>query len=252
VPAGFRLDPHVKVLDEQVVERAKRRGLDALVYAPHFTRLPEIRAKAEQYSDDDLRIFPARELFTGSWQDRRHVLGIGVSDPVPDFLTLEATIDELRRQDAAILVPHPGFLTVSLGREAISHYRDAIDAIEVYNPKHLPRDNRRAQSIARVEDVPAFASSYAHRDATIGEVWTEFEDPIDTVEELSAALNDGVPMTAHHRDGLTHSVRCALEFLHLGYENTWEKLDRVMLQGTEPTHPDHVAYEGRFDDVKVY
>jgi hypothetical protein len=47
-------------------------------------------------------------------------------------------------------------------------------------------------------------------------------------------------------------VRCALEFAHLGYENTWEKFDRVMLQGTEPTHPDHVAYGGAFDDVKVY
>ncbi|PHQ46649.1 metal-dependent phosphoesterase, partial [Halorubrum sp. C3] len=35
-----RVDAHVKVLDDEVVARAKDRGIDALVYAPHFTRLP--------------------------------------------------------------------------------------------------------------------------------------------------------------------------------------------------------------------
>ncbi|PSP39031.1 metal-dependent phosphoesterase, partial [Halobacteriales archaeon QH_7_65_31] len=35
----FRVDPHVKILDERVVRRAKQRGLDAIVYAPHFIRL---------------------------------------------------------------------------------------------------------------------------------------------------------------------------------------------------------------------
>ena len=67
---SFRVDLHVKVLDERVVERAKARGLDALVYAPHFTRLPAIRARAARFSDDDLLVVPAREVFTGSWRDR--------------------------------------------------------------------------------------------------------------------------------------------------------------------------------------
>jgi hypothetical protein len=38
----------------------------------------------------------------------------------------------------------------------------------------------------------------------------------------------------------------------LGYENSWEKVDRLFLSGTEPTHPGHIAYGGRFDDVAVY
>jgi len=62
----FRVDCHVKVLNERVVERAKRAGLDALVYAPHFTRLPEIRERAAAYSDDELLVVPAREVFTGT------------------------------------------------------------------------------------------------------------------------------------------------------------------------------------------
>jgi len=38
----------------------------------------------------------------------------------------------------------------------------------------------------------------------------------------------------------------------LFYENAWRKTDRVLLSGTEPTHPRHIAYDGRFDDVAVY
>ncbi|MFW6320736.1 MAG: PHP domain-containing protein, partial [Halohasta sp.] len=55
---------HTKILTDAVVDRAKRRGLDVLVYAPHFTRLPEIRRRAARYSDDDLLVVPAREIFT--------------------------------------------------------------------------------------------------------------------------------------------------------------------------------------------
>ncbi|WP_225333748.1 PHP domain-containing protein [Halomicrobium urmianum] len=249
---GFRVDVHAKVLDESVVERAKARGLDALVYAPHFTRLPEIRREAERHSDDELRVFPARELFTGSWQHRRHVLAVGLDDPVPDFLTLDATMDELERQGAAVLVPHPEFLTVSLDTGEIKRHRDRIDAVEVYNPKHLLHHNERAKSLSAAFDLPPFASSYAHLRGTVGEAWTTFEESFETVGDLAAALRADAPRRVFHRGGVEHRLRCALEFGHLGYENSWEKIDRLFLQGTEATHPDHVAYQGRFDDVKVY
>ena len=249
---GYAVDLHVKVLDEQVVKRAKDRGLDAIVYAPHFTRLPQIRKRARQFSDDQLTVIPARELFANSWQKRRHVLAVGLKEPVPDFLTLSATMAELRRQEAAVLVPHPGFLSVSLGLEELRHYRDTIDAVEVYNPKHLPHHNRRARKFASETGLPTFTSSYAHLRRTVGEAWVEFERPLEGEQAVTGALRNGDPRRVLHRHGVGHQVRCAMEFAHLGYENTWEKFDRVMLQGTAPTHPDHVAYGGEFDDVKVY
>ena len=250
--AGFAVDLHVKVLDEAVVRRAKARGLDALVYAPHFTRLPDVRERAERFSDDELTVFPARELFTGTWQNRRHVLAVGLDDPVPDFLTLEGTMAELGRQDAAVLVPHPEFLTVSLTESEIRRYRDLIDAVEVYNTKHLPHHNDRAREIARSLGLQTFTSSYAHRRATVGEAWVAFDRPLRDESAFVEALRNREPRRIFHRSGPLHELRCTLEFCHLGYENTWSKFDRVMLQGTEATHPNHVAYDGRFDDVKVY
>ncbi len=249
---AFRVDMHVKVLDDAVVERAKRRGLDAVVYAPHFTRLPDVRDAAERYTDDELLVVPAREVFTGDWRSRKHVLGVGLDEPVPDFVTLEGAMAELERQDAAVLVPHPTFATVSLDADDVARYADVVDAVEVYNPKHLARHNRRARELARDAGTPAFTSSYAHLRRTVGEAWTAFERPLADAEALVVALQDGAPRRAVHRDGLRHRLRCRAEFAHLGWENTWKKLDRVVLSGMEPTHPRHPAYGGRFDDVAVY
>ncbi|EMA51492.1 PHP-associated domain-containing protein [Halococcus thailandensis] len=249
---SFRVDPHVKVLDEHVVRRAKRYGLDALVYAPHFTQLSDIRAKAREYTDDELLVVPGRELFTGSWRNRRHVLALGLDEPIPDFLTLAGTMAELRRQNAVVLVPHPEFLNVSLDRAAIDRYREIVDAVEIYNPKLWAHHNRRARSIAASLSLPTFGSSYAHRKRTVGEVWTAFERAIDGVDDLLTAFREEAPRCVEHRTGAIHRLRRAAEFAHLGYENSVTKFDRLVLSGTEPTHPAQEYYEGRFDDVRVY
>lgn len=250
--ARTRVDMHVKVLDPRVVRRAKARGIDVLVYAPHFTRLPSIRRRARRFSDEDLLVVPAREVFTGSWRERRHVLAVGPTDPVPDFISLAGCLDELARQGAATLVPHPELLTVSLDRAAVLANADAVDAVEGYNAKSLPHQNRRARAVVRETGLPAFASSYAHLRGTVGEAWTEFDRPITSTADLVTALREGAPRRLYRRGGRGHCVRGAVEYAHLGYENTVEKFDRLVLSGREATHPAQPTYGGRFDDVAVY
>ncbi len=247
-----RVDPHVKILNERVVARAKARGLDVLVYAPHFVRLPTIRERAERFSDDDLLVVPAREVFTGSWRNRNHVLAIGLSEPVPDFISLAGALAEFDRQDAAVLVPHPNFLNVSLDRETIAAFAERIHAVETHNFKVPSRQNRHARTLANDVGLPGFGSSYAHLRGSVGEVWTTFERAIDSATDLVDALREQAPRRVLRRSGLAHSVRGLTEFAHLGYENSWGKIDRLFLSGMEPTHPGHVAYENRFDDVREY
>ncbi|ELZ91845.1 hypothetical protein C440_16074 [Haloferax mucosum ATCC BAA-1512] len=243
---------HVKILDEQVVSRAKSRGIDVLVYAPHFVRLPDIRARAERFSDDELLVVPAREVFTGSWHNRKHLLAIGLSDPVPDFISLDGALDEFDRQAAATVVPHPELLTVSLSADDIAGHRERIHGIETYNAKAFSCHNRRGREIAREMALPGFGSSYAHLRGSIGEAWTEFDRDIDSEAALVTALRERADRRVVRRSGLSHTLRGAVEFAHLGYENSWGKIDRLLLSGMEPTHPRHIAYDGRFDDVSVY
>lgn len=247
-----RVDAHVKLLDDAVVARAKERGIDALVYAPHFTRLPTIRERAARYADDDLLVVPAREVFTGDWGNRRHLLALGLTDPVPDYITFEAAMAEFERQDATVLVPHPGFATVSLTRPEIAAHADRLDGIETYNAKLLPHQNARAQRIAAATSIPGFGSSYAHLRGSIGEAWTEFDGELPTEDAIVSAFADGRERSVIHRGGLGHRLRGLVEFAHLAYENTWVKADRLFLSGAEPTLPSNVVYEGRFDDVSVY
>ena len=249
---GTHVDPHVKLLNERVVARAKARGLDALVYAPHFTRLPEIRARADRFSDDDLLVVPAREVFTGTWRTRQHVLAVGLSDPVPDFISLSGALAEFDRQNAAVLVPHPGFLNVSLDSAAVARHADAIDAVETHNFKTSPGQNRRARALAAETGVPTFGSSYAHLSGSVGEVWTAFDRALGSESDLVAALRTAAPRRVFRRGGVVHTLRGVAEFAHLGYENSWGKVDRLFLSGTEPTHPGNVAYGGRFEDVREY
>jgi predicted metal-dependent phosphoesterase TrpH len=243
---------HVKILDERVVSLAKARGIDVLVYAPHFTRLPDVRARAARFSDEELLVVPAREVFTGTWRDRRHLLAVGLTDPVPDFVTFRAALDEFDRQGAAVLVPHPEMLNVGCDRADVAADADLIDAVETYNAKCLPHQNRTAQAVARETGLPAFGSSYAHLRRTVGEAWTTFDSVVASVTDLVDALRSGSPRRVARRGGLGHRLRGLAEFAHLGYENSWGKLDRLFLSGTEPTHPDNVAYRGRFDDVTAY
>ena len=249
-----RIDPHVKVCSEPIVDRAGDNGLDALVYAPHFTRFPEIETVAASLDSTRCRVLPGREVFTGDWRNRRHVLAIGLSDPVPDFITLDAAMEEFRRQDATVIVPHPEFYTVGMAESEIRTYLDVIDAIEVVNPKHRRRHDRRAKQLADELDLPAVGSSYAHLPWTVGDVWTELDRSPSEPSAILRAIGtrgDGDRRVCR-RTGTGPRLRATAEFAHLGWENSWKKVDRVLLSGLEATHPDHPVYEGRFDDVAVY
>lgn len=243
---------HVKRLDERVAARAKARGIDVLVYAPHFTRLPGILETAERFTDPELLVVPAREVFTGDWRHRRHLLAVGLDEPVPDFITFEGALAEFERQDAAVLVPHPELLNVSLTRSEMATYRERFHAGETYNAKCLPHQNRRAREAVGDVGLPGFGSSYAHLRGTVGEAWTTFDADVRDEADLVELLRTGADRTVVHRGGLDHRLRGLVEYAHLGFENTWGKLDRLFLSGTEPTHPGHIAYDGRFDDVAVY
>lgn len=247
-----RVDLHVKILDDEVVRRAKRAGIDVLVYAPHFTHLSDIRERAERYTDDDLLVVPARECFADRWNRRRHVLVIDPSDPIPDFLTFEATMAELDRRNETLLVPHPEFLTMSLSAEDVREYADSFDAIEVFCTKNWWFQTERMKAIASGLDLPTYVSSYSHLPFTIGEAWVEYESVIESAEDLTRAIETGVDSRCYRKDGLRHLLKRRVEFVHLFKENTWDKFSRVVLEDREPTNPDDPRYDGRFSDDVAY
>lgn len=240
------VDPHVKVLDERVRRLAIQRGLDAIVYAPHYTAWPSIVERAERFTDDRLMVVPAREVFTGTWRDRKHVLAIGLSQPVPDFLSLETTLSVLAEQDAAVVAPHPGYLTMSLSPGDVEVHRDVFDAVEVYNPKFLPWHEHRARRLAERLDLSPVASSYAHLRGSVGAAAVQLERSVSAPRDVVDALRNGAISDVEIPAGTTHWRRSAPELAHLAWENTGARIRRSVARGAVATHPSAPVYEGRF------
>lgn len=243
--SGVVVDTHVKVLDERVRRLAIRRGIDAIVYAPHYTPWPTIVEQAAAVSDERLTVVPGRELFTGGWRNRTHVLALDLSAPIPDFLPLETTMDELDRQDACVLAPHPTYLTMSLSPDQLRRHRDQIDAIEVYNPKMLRHHHRRAGRLADRLDRPVLASSYAHLRGTVGVAGTRFEVDSATAGSIISAIRAGDIGGIEVPDPPQRWFRSASELAHLVWENTAKRVRRRGA-GKPATHPTADVYGGRF------
>lgn len=241
------VDPHVKVLDETVREIAIDRNLDALVYAPHFTPWPTIVERARRYSSEDLVVVPGREIFTGRWNNRKHVLALDLSMPVPDFIGLPEAIAELRRQEAYVIVPHPAYLTISLTSSDLDRFRSDIDAVEVYNPKFLPWHGPRAVRLADRIDRPAVVSSYAHLRRTVGVAAIEVSGPIDTMDDFVRTLRTEGVSGHRYRSGPSALPWSVPEVGHLLWENSGKKFARIARTGKPATHYSNPMYEGRFD-----
>lgn len=248
-----RVDPHIKILSEDVVDRAKDNDIDVLVYAPHFKDLNTIRRECKKFSCDDITIIPGRELFTGHWSNRNHILAIGLSTPIPDFIPLKDAILEIKKQDAALLIPHPEFLTVGLSEENISFYQEHIDCIEVYNPKYWTKHSNISEKISTRKNIKPFCSSYAHIKYTIGESHMKYTSNIHTESDLVEALKNDHDYSLYKKNDMRHKFISKTEFFHnLLYEDTWEKFQRVCLSGIEKTHPKQGYYDSRFNDLCIY
>lgn len=248
--AVTRVDVQVTVLDERVAARATARGLDALVYAPPFTRLATVERRAARFDGGDLTVIPGREVVVGPPGARRRLLAVGLASPVPDFLTLNGAVSELDRQGAAILAISPG-AAGGLSRAEIDAHAPEIDAVQTYNASLSPRRNRAAGRIAAASGHPGFGASGARRRGTVGEAWTAFDRPIAGTADLVAAFREGAPRRTMRRRGLAHRARAAAEYGHRLYDRTWRRLERAYLSAMVPTHPDSVAYGGRFDEYKA-
>lgn len=245
--ATSRVDPHVKILDDRVYHRAIELNLDAIVYAPHFTPWPEIVERAEYYTDEQLTVVPGREIFTGTWRRRKHVLALGLDEPIPDFISLESAMDALREQDACVIIPHPGYLTMSLPAEDVQTYREVIDAVEVFNPRFLPWHAPRARSIATNVQRTPIVSSYAHLVSTVGVASVTLDRSVSSPDAVIDSIRAGAiselevpPWGRRWRHG-------AGELADLVHENTIAKLRRVRGSDIEATHPEAPLYNGRFD-----
>jgi len=75
--------------------------------------------------------------------------------------------------------------------ETILEFKNDFAAIEAYSVNMNDTDSRNAVSLAGKTGLPTVGCSDSHHPGTAGLNYTEFEDDINSVEELVAALKSG-------------------------------------------------------------
>ncbi|WP_152040370.1 PHP domain-containing protein [Salinigranum salinum] len=180
---------------EDLLERARAAGLDALAVTDH----DEIDASLQAASvapEYDLVGIPGMEISSAAG----HVLALGVEELVPAGLSFDETLDRIREAGGIAVVPHP-FQTSRHGvaRHVSRDQLASADAIEVYNSRLLTGlANRKAESFATERGLPMTAGSDAHIAEMVARAVTE----VGTDDRSSSAILDAVS------EGRTSVVGC--------------------------------------------
>jgi hypothetical protein len=170
---------------EVLLSEARSRGLGAIAVTDHneISGALEARAKAE-----GIKVIVAEEVKTGG---QGEVIGLFIEEKIPRGLTLQETIDEIKRQGGLVYVPHPFDRMHSVpDYEHLLGVLDDVDAIEVFNPRvAISEFNEEALRFALKYRIPAGAGSDAHVPQGLGSVRIRMRD-FDGPEEFLQSLRD--------------------------------------------------------------
>jgi len=170
---------------EVLLAEARARGLGAIAITDHneISGALDARAKA-----DGIKVIVAEEVKTA---DQGEVIGLFIEEKIERGMTLQETIDEIKRQGGLAYVPHPFDRLHSVpDYQHLLSVLDDVDAIEVFNPRvAISEFNDEAVRFAAKYRIPAGAGSDAHVPQGLGSVRIRMRD-FDGPEEFLESLRD--------------------------------------------------------------
>jgi hypothetical protein len=173
---------------EVLLAEARSRGLGAIAVTDHNEVSGALEAQAKADGIDGIKVIVAEEVKTA---DQGEVIGLFIEKKIPRGMTLQETIDEIKRQGGLVYVPHPFDRMHSVpDYEHLLGVLDDVDAIEVFNPRvAISEFNEEALRFALKYRIPAGAGSDAHVPQGLGSVRIRMRD-FDGPEEFLESLRD--------------------------------------------------------------
>lgn len=155
----------------QQLQKALEKKVDVLFITNHNTL--EGYRQVLDYQDNhskfaNIKIYPAEEI---TIDNGGHVLAYGIHRTIKSGMTLEETLDEIRRQDAVSCAAHPFAVTNGIRERAVM-----CDIIESFNSNNVDRySNIVASRFAKENKMPEIAGSDSHVLTTIGRCMNTIE-----------------------------------------------------------------------------
>jgi len=151
---------------EEVINYAKKRGLDGVAVTDHDTTLGALRLIKEKH----LLVIPGVEVSSL----HGHVLALNVTDPITPELSLRETVEKIHQLGGIAVIAHPAaVLKTGLGHTIISSASN-LDAVEVMNTAAFPflLTTYLSRRLAQRLELPQTGGSDAHHPDEIGNAYT--------------------------------------------------------------------------------
>jgi predicted metal-dependent phosphoesterase TrpH len=193
---SFPASPCSSVDVDQLIQEAKRLGLDAICLTDHnYVWTPEETRDLSQ--KHGFLVLRGNEITT----DQGDMLVFGMYQDVKGIITLVELKQLIDDSNGFMIAAHPfrGFLvfnTSQIGLTAEKAMQRAVfkmvDAIEILNGKVTDQENAFAREVATGLNLPATGGSDAHDLKDVGKYATRFSQTIQNERDLLDALKGGV------------------------------------------------------------
>lgn len=199
--SGFTIDIHVhtypaspcsSATEDELIQEAKRIGLDAICFTDHNFVWDPDRIAALQKKHKFL-ILRGNEITT----DQGDMLVFGLDEDIKGIISIESLRQKVIAVNGFMIAAHPfrGFLTFDTSHVGMTPQKamerplfKQVDALEVLNGKVTPKENKFAHQVAKGLNLPATGGSDAHEVLEVGQYATRFFEPIKNESDLLEAL----------------------------------------------------------------
>ncbi len=171
-----------------ILKLAKRHRLDGIAITDHHEIKGALEVK-KLNKDKNFEVIVGEEVST-NYGD---VLVYYLNDKI-DEIDFYEVVDEVKRQNALITIAHPFRTTLIHNHKfklPIEKIKNKINAVECFNARTLPGDNKKANNIAEQLKIAKTAGSDSHFFFEIGTAYTIFENNLRDALKKKKTKVDG-------------------------------------------------------------
>lgn len=162
----------------EMVQAALQRGIDCIAICDHQTIKGALEA-VRLASDKPILIISGIEIKSREGD----ILGLNVKKTIPNHLSAQETIREIKTVGGIAIIPHPFGFNCSF-RGDFKKIISIIDGIEVLNATIFGAGNKKALSFAQKHNLPITAGSDAHSPRFLGQAYLEIPGQGLSINEI--------------------------------------------------------------------
>ena len=195
---------------QSIVNRCIKTGINCLAITDHNTAEGALLLKDES----PIHIIIGEEVKSSEGD----IIGLFLKETIPQDLTPQQTVREIKSQGGLVMVPHP-FDRVrpsALGLEAFHSIAHDVDIVETFNARNFfNADDAQADEIARKFRIVPAAASDGHASVELGRTYNLIPPSINTPQDFLRSLSQAKLVTrrTHMLHRMAPTIAKARKFL---------------------------------------